>query len=195
MATRTTERQSGVKYISDLPSVDSLTEHDVFVIDDGNHNYQIAWGVLKALLGTLSDVSTAENGSITFTLADGTELSVTPHDPDKQNKLTFDDTPAAKSSNPVTSDGIFEALKAKMDTQNYSIFKGATQTGAGEKGIVPAPAGVSEYLSSDGVWTAPDREPIEDSQKLITSGAVLEALKGLKTSSTVTGRTLSLNIQ
>ena len=195
MTTRASERGSGVKYISDLPTVDSLNDRDVFVIDDGNHNYNITWATLKALVGTISSVSAADNGSITFILSNGIELSVTPHDPGKQNTLTFDDTPTAKSKNPVTSNGIFEALKDKLDSQDYSIFKGATQNGAGERGIVPAPAGVSEYLSSDGVWTAPDREPKVNSQKLITSGAVFDALKRLKTGSAVTGRTLSLNIQ
>lgn len=195
MATSTSTRGSGVKYISDLPSVDTLTDHDVFVIDDGNHNYQIPWAALKALLGTLRSVEALEDGAIQFTLGNGDTLSVTPHDPEKQEKLTFDNDPTDGSKNPVTSGGIFTALKGKMNSTDYVIFKGATQSAAGEKGIVPAPTGTGEYLCSDGVWTAPDREPTAESQKLITSAAVHGALGGLKIGARVTGRSLSLSIK
>lgn len=40
----------------------------------------------------------------------------------KQSKLTFDDTPTDGSTNPVTSDGIYEAIAAKTDVVVYTGF-------------------------------------------------------------------------
>lgn len=40
----------------------------------------------------------------------------------KQSKLTFDDTPTQGSTNPVTSDGIYDAIMAKTDVVVYTGF-------------------------------------------------------------------------
>lgn len=106
------------KYISELTAVTNLEDTDVLVIDDGSHNYKITWGSLKARLKTVS-AFTVDNiaGTIKITAADGTEYTVTPHDPTKQNNLTFDAAPTANSTNPVTSGGVYTSLDNKVDKE------------------------------------------------------------------------------
>lgn len=170
----------GAKYISELSSINSLADTDVLVIDDGSHNYKIAWSALKALLRTVSTMTADANGQITITLANGQTVSCTPHDSTKQDTLTFDNTPTANSNNPVKSGGIKVALDAKLDSSDYVLFTGATSTDPGTAGIVPAPAEQGMYLSSDGAWQAPDTTPTANSDKLITSGAVKTALDNVE---------------
>lgn len=167
-----------VKYISELSSVTSINDTDYLVIDDGNHNYKITWAALKALLGTVSGMSVDnDTGTITITTTNGQTFTVTPHDPTKQGTLTFDSAPTQGSANPVTSGGIFIALENKLNSSDYTEFRGATSSATGERGIVPAPAGVNQYLGSGGAWESPDSAPTAGSQKLITSGAVEEAIR------------------
>ena len=168
------------KHISDLTAVTSISDTDVLVIDDGEHNYKIAWGALKALLGTVSSMSADADGKITITLANGNTVSCTPHDSTKQDTLTFDDTPTAASNNPVKSMGVKAALDLKLDSADYTNFTGATSESAGTAGKVPAPASPGKYLSSDGAWETPDSAPTAGSNKLITSGAVKEALDNVE---------------
>ena len=166
-----------VKTIAELTSISQLSDTDVFVIDDGSANYKITWAALKALLGTVVSFTTNnETGILSLTLANGTILTVTPHDPTKQNVLTFDDAPTANSNNPVKSGGVKAALDTKLDSADYKQFTGATASDSGTAGIVPAPAAIGRYLGSQGVWEQPDTTPTENSDQLITSGAVKAAL-------------------
>lgn len=170
-----------VKYISELSSVTSINDTDYLVIDDGDHNYKITWAALKALLGTVSGISADnETGTITITTTNGQTFTITPHDPTKQGTLTFDSAPTENSANPVRSGGIFTALESKLNSNDYTEFRGATSSDTGERGIVPAPAGVNQYLGSGGAWETPDSAPTAGSQKLITSGAVKTALENHK---------------
>lgn len=168
------------KYISELSSTTRVSDNDVFVIDDGSHNYKISWSALKALLGTVTNLSNDEDGKITITLADGTTHSCTPHDSTKQDKLTFDTSPTSGSNNPVTSNGIKAELDKKLNSEDYTLFTGATESGAGGKGIVPAPGKSGLYLASDGSWSEPDTTPTENSKKLITSDAVKKAIDNVE---------------
>lgn len=168
------------KYICELSSTTKLSDTDVLVIDDGTHNYKIAWSAFKALLGTVSKISSDENGAVIITLGDGTTVSTTPHDVSKQDKLTFDNIPTMDSDNPVTSNGIKVELDKKLNTTDYSLFQGATDTATGAKGIVPAPSKTSQYLSSEGAWKSPDVAPVEGSNNLITSGAVKTAMDNIE---------------
>lgn len=169
------------KYISELTAVTAISDTDVLVIDDGAHNYKITWAALKALLKTVASFTVNDTtGTITITAADGSTFTVTPHDPTKQDTLTFDDTPTANSNNPVKSGGIKTALDLKLDSANYVNFTGATGENAGTAGKVPAPAAQGKYLSSDGAWETPDSAPTAGSNKLITSGAVKEALDNVE---------------
>lgn len=169
-----------VKTIDELAAANNIADTDVFIIDDGARNYKVAWSVLKRLIGSISNF-TVDNtvGTITITLSTGASLTVTPHDQTKQDKLTFDSTPTAGSSNPVTSGGIKAALDDKLDAEDYAVFTGANASTAGSAGIVPAPAaGDTRFLSSSGAWTAPDSTPTAGSSNLPTSGGVKTALDG-----------------
>ncbi|MBQ8962235.1 MAG: hypothetical protein IJ089_00355 [Clostridia bacterium] len=169
------------KTITELSAVNNLSETDVFVIDDGAHNYKISWSTLKALLGTVASM-TVDNtaGTITLTLSNGSTITVTPHDPTKQDTMTFDNIPTANSNNPVKSGGVKAALDDKLDKTSYVRFTGASEIAAGTDGFVPAPAaGNPRYLSSEGVWNEPDSAPTQNSVKLITSDAVYAALQAL----------------
>ncbi len=170
-----------VKTIAELTSTDSIAGTDVLVIDDGEHNYKITWAALKALIATVSSV-TVDNtaGTITINTADGQSFTVSPHDPTKQNTLTFDDAPTANSNNPVKSGGVKTALDLKLDSSDYTIFTGASGGTAGTAGIVPAPSADGKYLASDGSWQTPDAAPTADSTKLITSGAVKTAIDNVE---------------
>ena len=168
------------KYISDLTSVTSIADRDVLVIDDGTHNYKIAWSALKALLGTVSSMSADADGKITITLANGDTVFCTPHDSTKQDTLTFDNVPTQNSSNPVKSGGVFSALADKLDSDDYKNFTGASGSTPGTAGKVPAPTHEGQYLGSGGAWETPDSAPTADSDKLITSGAVKAALDNVE---------------
>ena len=175
-----------VKYISELTSVNTINDTDVLVIDDGNHNYKIPWAAVKLLLGCVTGFAADPDtehyaGYLKITLANGNVFRAKSSDPGKQDKLTFDDTPTDNSNNPVKSGGIKIALDDKLDTDDYVNFTGATSEDAGAAGKVPAPAaGGRRYLSSAGAWTAPDTAPTANSDNLITSGAVKEALDNLE---------------
>ena len=170
-----------VKTIAELAQTNTIADNDLLVIDDGSRNYSITWAKLKAALTAISSF-TCDNtaGTITITLSTGASLTVTPHDPTKQDSLEWDTTPTAGSTKPVTSGGIKSALDDKLDTDDYVRFTGATASTAGTAGIVPAPAaGGSRYLSSEGAWQAPDTTPTSGSTRLITSDAVYAAIAAL----------------
>ena len=167
-----------VKTIAELPLITTIADNDLLVIDDGSRNYSIKWGVLKNLITGISSF-TADNtaGTISITLSTGAVLTITPHDPTKQDVLTFDTTPTAGSTKPVTSGGIKSALDLKLNSSDYVNFTGATIDNAGTAGKVPAPAaGGARYLGSEGAWLTPDSVPTNGSTLLITSDAVYDAL-------------------
>lgn len=174
-----------IKTIAELTAISTLADSHVFVIDDGEHNYKISWGALKALTKAVASFAadpdqTAYPGRLKLTLADGTVLRAYAADPAKQDLLTWDDAPTANSNNPVKSGGIKSALDDKLDADDYVQFTGASGVTAGTAGIVPAPQAAGKYLSSDGVWESPDTQPVADSGKLITSGAVKAAIDGIE---------------
>ena len=170
-----------VKTIAELTATSTLADSDVFVIDDGEHNYKISWGALKALTKAVTAFAadpdqTTYPGRLKLTLADGTVLRAYAADPAKQDLLTWDDAPTANSNNPVKSGGIKSALDQKLDAEDYVQFTGASGATAGTAGIVPAPQATGKYLSSDGAWETPDTQPTAGSGKLITSGAAKTAI-------------------
>lgn len=167
--------------IPELPEKTVIYGTDLLAMDDGTHTYRVQWAVLLALLGTVSrfevDPDTVNYpGYIKLTLTDGSVFRVKPSDPDKQDKLTFDNQPTEGSDNPVKSKGIFTALGTKFDKENYIPFRAPAGGNAGSPGIVPAPVLTGLYLGSEGSWLAPDNAPAESSNRLITSGAVFAAL-------------------
>lgn len=140
-----------VKTIAELPTKTQLANADVFIVDDGDHNYKITFQQLLALLPCVASFAKNDTtGTITITLTDGTPLSIVPHDP------------------------------TKLNTSSYTDFTGASQSGqsvvAGTAGRVPAPTALNKYLSSNGIWETPDTAPTQGSAKLLTSGAAYNVL-------------------
>ena len=140
-----------VKTIAELPTKTQLANADVFIVDDGDHNYKITYQQLLALLPCVSTFTKNDlTGTISLTLTDGTPLSIVPHDP------------------------------TKLNTSSYTDFTGASQSGqsvvAGTAGRVPAPTALNKYLSSNGIWETPDTTPTQGSAKLLTSGAAYNVL-------------------
>ena len=169
--------------IPELPEKTTVHGTDLLVIDDGTHTYKLPWSTLISLLNVISSFEADPDtehypGYIKLTLANGNVLRARVSDPDKQNKLTFDNRPVKNSTNPVTSGGIFAALDDKLDAEAYQLFRGPSGDSTGSAGIVPAPSVDGMYLGSEGAWTAPDTAPTSGSKKLITSGAAFTALAG-----------------
>lgn len=166
------------KFIPDLPSAPTLSDTDLFAVDDGEHTYKTTWAALKSQLATVNTVTTS-NGAITITTANGNTFTVTPHDPTKQDTLTFDNSPTQNSANPVKSGGVYTALGLKLDKNDYVIFRGASSLEEGEAGIVPKPVLAGMYLGSDGVWHTPESAPTAGSSELVTSGGIKAAIDNI----------------
>lgn len=94
----------------------------------------MAESTTTTLLGILKINSTAAKNYITNKLSSyATKSDVTASLDKKQDKLTFDITPAADSNNPVTSDGIKKAI----DKSSSDFLDGCTtETVAALWGIV-----------------------------------------------------------
>ena len=98
--------------IPDLPAKSAMLGTDLFAVDDGVHTYKISWSALLAILPTVSNFEADnEEGTLILTLTDGTIKTVTPHDPSKQDALTFDEVPTQSSNNPVKSGGVYNSVK------------------------------------------------------------------------------------
>jgi len=67
----------------------------------------------------------------------------------------------------------------------YNDVTAATSSAAGTHGLVPAPASANynttQFLKNNGQWTTPDSTPTDNSDNLITSDAVYEAVNTLNT--------------
>ncbi len=136
-----------IKTISELPEKLNLSNSDLFVVDDGDNNYRITWAQLIQLLPCVSQFKKDdETGTISIKLTNNQILSIVPHDP------------------------------TKLNASAYVVFTGATQSTEGAAGIVPKPTAINKYLGSGGSWETPDTTPTQDSQKLITSAGVFNAL-------------------
>lgn len=111
----------------------------------------------------------------------------------KQDKLTFDTTPTANSSNPVTSNGIKSALNKKVDA---SSLKTVATTGSyndlTNKPTIPTvPTKVSAFTNDAGYLTAHqdlsgyqtkltfDTTPTANSTNPVTSGGIKTAIDSI----------------
>lgn len=167
-----------VKTIAELARSTAITDNDLLVIDDGSRNFAITWASLKACLAAVTSFTVNNTaGTISITLSNGQTLTVTPHDPTKQDTLQWDTVPTANSTKSVNSGNIKAALDLKLSIADYTTFSGASSSSSGAAGKVPAPAaGAHRYLSSDGGWQAPDSAPTNGSSFCVSSDAVYDAL-------------------
>lgn len=116
----------------------------------------------------LNDLTTA------FTTIDSTLKAVSDNTEGKQNKLTFDTTPTADSTNPVTSGGIKKALD-DIVAAGVTVDATITETGTNPvegKAIYTALAGKADAFTASNAVTENDENPV-------TSGAVYTANKAL----------------
>lgn len=95
----------------------------------------------------------------------------------KQDKLTFDSTPMANSSNPVTSSGIKSYVDGAISgaVGKITTYTGATSTANGTGGLVPAPTkGQQEkFLKADGTWGEVPKPFNTDGHLVFPNGAEL----------------------
>lgn len=99
------------KTIDQLPTKQSVLGSDFIPLDDGTQSYKTTWAALLALTGGITS-ATASGNTLTITTQSGQTYTLTITDSSKQDVLTFDATPTDGSSNPVTSDGIYDAVHA-----------------------------------------------------------------------------------
>ena len=99
------------KTIDQLPTKQSILGSDFIPLDDGTQSYKTTWAALLALTGGITS-ATASGNTLTITTQSGQTYTLTITDSSKQDVLTFDATPTDGSSNPVTSDGIYDAVHA-----------------------------------------------------------------------------------
>jgi hypothetical protein len=83
---------------------------NAIVVGDGNLNVPGGSGDAG-----IANFQAQSDGSLVITLINGNTLTATPHDPTKQDVLTFDDVPTQGSNNPVKSGGVYTALDNKVD--------------------------------------------------------------------------------
>lgn len=94
----------------------------------------------------------------------------------KQDKLTFDNAPTSGSSNPVTSDGIYQALQ-NVDIDVDSALSTTSENPVQNKVITGAlNKRVATYNEAPNSW---DTTPTQNSTKPLTSGGVYDALQGV----------------
>lgn len=97
------------KTIDQLPSKQSILGSDFIPLDDGTQSYKTTWAALLALTGGIASATASEN-TLTITTQGGQTYTFTPSDSSKQDVLTFDVVPTDGSSNPVTSNGVYDAV-------------------------------------------------------------------------------------
>lgn len=115
------------KTIDQLPEKAALVEGDMLPVDDGAQTYRVLWSTILKQAGGIKSVKD-NTGSITITLNDGTQFTITTSDPSKQPLLTWDSAPTAGSQNPVTSAGIYtavQAVKSDLETTDERISANA----------------------------------------------------------------------
>lgn len=97
------------KTIDQLPTKSSILGSDFLPLDDGTQSYKVTWAALLALTGGIAS-ATASGNTLTITTRGGQVYTFTPSDDSKQDVLTFDATPIDGSTNPVTSNGVYDAV-------------------------------------------------------------------------------------
>lgn len=115
-----------------------------------------------------SGITSVAWGDVTGTLANQTDLANALAG--KQNTLTFDTTPTADSTNPVTSGGIKTALDTKQNTLTFDTTPTADSTNPVESG------GVKTALDAKQDVLSFDTTPTANSTRPVTSGGVYDAI-------------------
>ena len=136
------------KTIDQLPSKETLSNNDMFPVDDGEQTYKILFSkFLEAIPGVVSVTQSQDGQSIVVQPRTGNPVTITIHDNTKQNVLTFDNTPTQNSSNPVKSSGIYTADQALASAINEEA-QTARETEAALAGRLTTAEGNIQSLGS-----------------------------------------------
>lgn len=127
--------------ISSVPSIDAYTKSEVNALlsDKADKATTLSgYGITNAYTSSTVDTLLLGKADTATTLAGYgitdayTKTQVDSALSGKQNALTFDSTPTQGSTNPVTSDGIYDALQSKANTSTtlsgYGITDAYTKT-------------------------------------------------------------------
>ena len=121
--------------------------------------------------GNVEDIVIDESLSISGAAADAAKVGeIKSQLNDKQDTLTFDNTPTENSSNPVTSDGVYDALSNKQDTLTFDN----TPTENSNNPVTSD--GVYDALSNKQDTLTFDNTPTENSSNPVTSDGIYNAL-------------------
>ena len=108
---------------------------NAIVVGDGNLNVPGGGGDAG-----IANFQAQPDGSLVITLTNWNTFTATPHDPTKQDVLTFDDVPTQGSDNPVKSGGIYTALDGKAAASHThttdAVTDLVTATKYGPSGLV-----------------------------------------------------------
>ena len=163
------------KTIDQLPEKKELVAGDMFPIDDGAQTYCATWATILAAAGGIKEVETS-TGKIKITLHDGTVLDITTSDPTKQPLLTWDNAPTSGSENPVTSDGIFQAVAATGDKIDQAGERIAANSAAIEEETKRAAAAEQENKAA--IDKLNGDEEMEGSVAHTTAEAIAKLIAG-----------------
>lgn len=131
---------------------------------EGSNNPVISGGIYQSL-SSKADKSELSN------LATKNELNEVKTN--YQNKLTFDDEPKEKSTNPVTSDGIYKYIKSNMDLKlNKSDLPKKVSVFENDAGYLTS----HQDLSGKQDKLTFDDHPTPDSTNPVSSGGIYQAL-------------------
>jgi len=98
------------KTIPQLEPKTTISATDLIPVDDNTQTYKMTFAnFLRAIPGVTSIALNQDESGIVITLRDGSTTTLVTHDPNKQNKLTFDSVPQQSSQNPVYSGGVYAA--------------------------------------------------------------------------------------
>lgn len=98
------------KKISELTAAEALANSDVFPVSTNSETLKASYQLLKRSIIGNGDISTL-GASVT--------AAINALNAGKQNALTFDQTPIAGSTNPVTSGGVAVSLAGKQDALTF----------------------------------------------------------------------------
>jgi hypothetical protein len=145
----------------------------IYITLDNNKSYRWSGSIYVEIAGTPAW------GAITGTLSNQTDLQNALNA--KQNSLTFDSTPTNGSTNPVTSDGVFDALALKQDTLTNPV------TGTGVSGQVSYWSGTNTQAGSNNLfWDA------ANNRLSVGTNASIAARLGIRGSGTTSATTALL---
>ena len=118
-------------------------------------------------------------GNITGMLSDQTDLANALNQ--KQNTLTFDSTPTQNSTNPVTSGGVYEAIKNSGGGGGGGGGEGGPATWGNITGMLSDQTDLANALAGKQNTLTFDNTPTQNSNNPVKSGGIYTSIRNLQT--------------